>query len=1492
VAGRAEQGNEKRWPRDRKVSENSEQFVPLNRLGDFRILRVLGRGGMGVVYEAEQVSLGRRVALKVLPSDLSHDLTRKARFEREARAAARLHHTNIVPVFGVGEHDGQPYYVMQLINGSGLDVILAILRCSIPQAGPVTASVLPVKDGPAALAARSLLTGAVPAADPDVTTAASPAPEAPSLAPPPDPPHPSPDLLPGLGDSSPSGTRRNTYWHSVARIGIQAADALDYAHKQGVLHRDIKPSNLLLDTQNTIWVADFGLAKADDQANLTQSGDILGTLRYMPPEAFEGQTDRRSDIYALGLTLYELLALRPAFDESDRNKIVKQVMTTEPARLDRLNPAIPRDLVTIIHKAADRDPERRYQTAGELAADLRRFLADEPIRARPISGLERFLRWARRNRGVAAALAAIAVILLAVTVLSSIAAVQFGRLANDREAARIAADEERDRAERSADEARRRGDAERWQRYRANIAAAAGALQLQNIDSARSALEASPVEFRNWEWQHLDSQLDTSQVVLRGHDASADDVAWSPDGQRLASASRDGAIRLWEAATGRERTLVRSQRLRGFVAFLAFTPDGRRLVGPGPSENTLRLWDLVADREIAVLSGHDRQIRAWAIRCDGKQIASGAMDGQVRLWDGETGQAGAVLRGHDEVLGLAYRPDGRLLATGGFDRVVRLWNTTTGREVAVLRGHTAGVWAVAWSPDGRRLVSAGDYPDQTLRLWDVSADEPKLLAVLPGHKNRVYFVQFSPDGTRIVSAGMDQEARLWRGDTGQLIATLTGHTDTIYQARFSPDGRRILTASGDKTLRLWDAATGELISVLRGHTGAINSAVFHPNGVRIASASADQTVRLWDVALAERNGVLRGHDSFVYDAAFTPDGNRLASAAWDGTVRVWDATTGRQTSLFKLDGPWATSVAINAEGTLLAALVRERGVEVWDLPGGRRRYQLAGPTGYWRIDTRAVFSPREGLLAAGDRDGTIHLWEAATGKPLATLHGHQGCVSDVAFSPDGKLLASSGEDGSVRLWAALDRVEVPIITLRGHNGLVLGVAFSADGRLLASASDDKTVRLWDAHTHEPIATLAHGSTVYRVAFAPDGTRLAAACADNTVRLWDLTTREEVAELRGHTSYVHAVDWSPDGTRLISASGDGTVRVWDSLSPQVRARPTDAYVPPRGYVCHRAAGPVAFDGRLDEGAWKDAAWTDDFVDIEGDRRLKPRFRTRAKMLWDERYFYIGAELEEPHVWATLTQHDSVIFRDNDFEVFIDPDGDNHNYAELELNALNTTWDLRLPKPYKDEGKADDAWEIEGLKTAVHVHGTLNDPRDTDHGWTVEIAIPWEAMGKLTDVPAPPRDGDQWRVNFSRVEWRTDIVDGKYRKVPHRREDNWVWSPQGVVNMHRPETWSYVQFSTAEPGTAAFRPDPAGPGKHLLHRIYYAQAAFQKEHGRFARTLAELGLADVREETLAGPPTLEVDGEHFQATADVKLPGGGSQRWRIREDSLVRPVKPGE
>jgi len=343
-----------------------------------------------------------------------------------------------------------------------------------------------------------------------------------------------------------------------------------------------------------------------------------------------------------------------------------------------------------------------------------------------------------------------------------------------------------------------------------------------------------------------------------------------------------------------------------------------------------------------------------------------------------------------------------------------------------------------------------------------------------------------------------------------------------------------------------------------------------------------------------------------------------------------------------------------------------------------------------------------------------------------------------------------------------------------------------------------------------------------------------------------------------------------------------------------ARATPPYVFPRPgteqtpkhYVCHRTPASPAVDGRLDERAWTAAEWTDPFVDIEGESRPAPRYETRVKMLWDDECFYVAAEMEEPHVWAKLTERDAVIFYDNDFEVFMDPDSDTHEYYELEVNAFGTEWDLLLTRPYRDGGTAIDSWDIQGLRTGIHVAGTLNDPSDVDEGWSVELAIPWSVLEECAHKPAPPEDGDQWRVNFSRVEWRTEAVDGGYEKLADPEtgrplpEDNWVWSPQGLVNMHYPEMWGFVQFSTAPAGESevAFARDPDHDTRAALMELYYAQREHHGNHGTYAASSEELGLGVPPLAVLNWPPTIHVTPTTYEAT--LPAPDGGT--WHLTHD----------
>jgi len=282
--------------------------------------------------------------------------------------------------------------------------------------------------------------------------------------------------------------------------------------------------------------------------------------------------------------------------------------------------------------------------------------------------------------------------------------------------------------------------------------------------------------------------------------------------------------------------------------------------------------------------------------------------------------------------------------------------------------------------------------------------------------------------------------------------------------------------------------------------------------------------------------------------------------------------------------------------------------------------------------------------------------------------------------------------------------------------------------------------------------------------------------------------------------------------------------------------------PKNYICYRTDSPIQIDGRMNEKIWSKADWTDDFIDIEGDVKPNPDLKTNVKMLWDDEYFYFFCKMQEPDIWAKLKLRDSVIFYDNDFEIFIDPDGDTHNYYEFEMNAFNTVWDLFLAQPYRDTGcKVLDSWDIQGVKTAVHINGTLNDPTDNDESWNVEIAYPWKVLEECA-FECPPISGDQWRINFSRVEWNTEVIDGKYEKIKGNPEHNWVWSPQGIINMHYPEMWGFVQFSIKLAGTEKdkfiFNEDENIKWK--LRQLYYKQRTYYMQNGEFAYNLKTLNI----------------------------------------------------
>lgn len=318
--------------------------------------------------------------------------------------------------------------------------------------------------------------------------------------------------------------------------------------------------------------------------------------------------------------------------------------------------------------------------------------------------------------------------------------------------------------------------------------------------------------------------------------------------------------------------------------------------------------------------------------------------------------------------------------------------------------------------------------------------------------------------------------------------------------------------------------------------------------------------------------------------------------------------------------------------------------------------------------------------------------------------------------------------------------------------------------------------------------------------------------------------------------------------------------------------------PKSYVCYQSTSEITVDGKLEKSEWGKAKWTDLFVDIEGDKKAKPTYKTRVKMLWDEKYFYFAAELQDAHIWAKLKQRDTVIFYDNDFEIFIDPQGDNHMYYEFEMNALNTVWDLMLVKPYRNGGPAINSWDIKGLKTGVEIYGTLNDPSDKDKKWTLEVAMPWESLKECAPGKRMPKDGEQWRVNFSRVQWSVGVLDGIYYKKLDsetgkvKNEHNWVWSPQGVIDMHQPEKWGFVQFSENIVGgeKVEFVEDIDFPVKMALLKVYEMQKKYQKITGKYADAVNTK--VDVQ---------VEATSKQFLAYAK----GASGKMWYINQDSKI-------
>jgi WD40 repeat protein len=1050
------------------------------QFGRFQIERELGRGGCGVVFLAFDPTLGRRVALKLPRPEALASPELRARFVREAKATAGLDHPNIVPVYEAGEH-GPVWYI-------------ASAYCD----GPTLAAWLKEQQEPVPpLAAAALL--------------------------------------------------------------AVLAGAVQHAHSRGILHRDLKPANILLGgvrgqgsgvSEGTkdgacsltpdAWpltpkIADFGLAKICDvdqhRATLpgmpagadapTCTGVVLGTPRYMAPEQAEGglaEVGPATDGYGLGVILYEVLAGRPPFQGGSDLATLQLVRSEEPVPLCRLRPDVPRDLEAICLKCLEKEPRKRYPSAAELEADLRRFLRSEPTKARPLGAGRRAWKWARRRPTAAALVAVSALTLLAMLGGAGWHFIELGKINFQLEDANRALEKSNSELENANTDLRNTAERERQHalylrrllyvnQFKLALQAWEKGQPVQAVEWL-DALRPGPgqEDLRGFEWYYLKGLCHPWRAVWRGHQGAVPAVAVSSDGTTVASGSYDRSIRLWNVATGQVRAVLVGHAHP--IQSLSFSPDGQTLASKSHADGEIRLWETATGKErTRFILGP--KLQPILFTPDGKQFIGGSPDG---IWIRDLGavlSTERILQQPAKPVNMAITPDGRTLAVGNDDGTVRLWDLPSGRERFVLQGHRDVVCDVALSPDGRTLAS-GSF-DRSARLWDVATGTP--LGVL-NHRYPVWALAFTPDGRLLATAPSEEkrpfvagEVQLWDVASATERKTFDLKQNVVHSLAFLPHSRTLVLGCHDKTVRLLDVDEAPKAVTISGHAPKETWALaFSPDGRTLASGGDDHQVRLWDPSTGGLRATLAGHESLVTALAFSRDGRTLASASFDRKVKLWDGVSGRLRSTLTAEQDRLHCVAVSPDGRTLAAGGKDNAVRLWDLAAERMLSPLSGDT----------------LLRA------------------------------LAFSPDGTILATAWKDGKVRLW---DTSTWQLRRALDDTDEVGCLAFAADGKTLAGGNDVGVVRLWDVATGRERATLkGHVKQVYALAFAPDGRTLATAGDDKTVRLWQAATGEELLVLNGHKTRVNAVAFSPDGQTLASASHDGAVQLWRTF-PRESKPPT-------------------------------------------------------------------------------------------------------------------------------------------------------------------------------------------------------------------------------------------------------------------------------------------------------------------------------------------------
>ena len=924
---------------------------------------------------------------------------------------------------------------------------------------------------------------------------------------------------------------------------VGVCHAVQHAHQKGVIHRDLKPSNVLVchyDGKPVPKVIDFGVAKATgprltDRTLFTEVGAVVGTLEYMSPEQAEVNQldiDTRSDIYSLGVLLYELLTgttplERKRCRSSSFFEVLRLIREEDPprpsTRLSRIDelPAIaanrglePRRLSGLVRgeldwiamKALEKDRSRRYETASGLAADVQRFLADETVQACPPSFGYRFRKLARRNRG--ALISAVAAALALVTAVVGMAVSNY-LIAREQQATQAALED----VTRAKDELKQINERERIEAYFRRIALAYAALSEDDLGRTLDLLRDCPEELRGWEWRYLMRLCRVEPVIIRDQ-VGIHSVSFSTDGERLASAGADGTVKIWNSRTG--KLIKRFLAHKGFASSVAFHPDRDHVVSVG-ADRLVKVWDLTADPPRSVF---ERE-------CDA-----------VHLF----GTAYAA----------AFSPlDPNHLAVG-FAGAVRIWNWNRKDRQPVHTFPGAGNHriSVAFSRDGRRLASG----DRSVNLWNpVAGGEPQCIS--PETRHAVAALAFDREGKRLAAASFVRRVDLWDTATGKLLRSLP-QNGLVLGVAMSPDDRLIVSAGEDKIVHVRDAASDRELLSLRGHTGVCGCVAFSPDGERLASASVDKTIRIWDATPLQGDQrqeieTFDEHGAEVWSLAVSPDRKRVASAAFGPPALIWDARTRQVSDSFRDHDSVVFCVAWDRDSKRIALAGHDGDrfsvkVKALDATGQQGDFIPTSASEYFAT----AFSPDGKYLVTGNGDRLVQVWDAHNGRAIQTLGAHKGVMRGVTFSPDGKRLASMSSDGEVKLWDATrlgekDGAKELFAPLQAHSpGVGLSMAFSPDGKQLVTGGKGYTVKIWDVESGKVLHTLeGHSGDVYTVAFSPDGRWVASAGEDSTVKVWDSRTGDRLRNFRGHTGLVSTMAFL-DGRTLITGSRDHAIKFWD------------------------------------------------------------------------------------------------------------------------------------------------------------------------------------------------------------------------------------------------------------------------------------------------------------------------------------------------------------